>query len=330
MNKSYREIIRRFFSGHFGLKTRSVFYRFLSLESSEDNEKETAVTEFWDDCVKTNPDATTIQDWNKVCDSVGLPSLMIRKSKESVWKRVLFPMAAIICVVLSWFVSGAVHSSKDVSTEIVSLSTKAGEMKSIMLPDSTIVWINNGTTILYPTEFSKDNRTVYLSGEARFNVAKDATRPFLVKTSDMDIKALGTVFDVRAYPNEKFTSAALETGIIQVTINGTNNESAYLKPNERLMFNRSDDSYKVSTTDAVRSGMWHDGYLVFDDADISTIISAIELKYNVEIAYNSKRLDDGRYTIQYYSDESLEDVLIVLQQLTNIRYSIKGNKVFLN
>lgn len=328
MKNTYVEIVRRFFAGHFSIKTRLTFHRFLSLESFSGDERESVLYELWQDCLNTTPDDKTIQDWNKVCNSIGLKSSPARNKR--VWKRMLFYSLSIVCVILSWFVSGRVHTIREDPVSYTSLSAKIGELKSVVLPDNSIVWINGGTTILYPSTFSPDIRTVYLSGEARFDISKDSQRPFIVKTPDMDVKVVGTVFNVRSYPDEKYTSAVLESGIVQVTINGAGADSLYLNPNERIVLDRLTDSYEISSVDASRTSMWYMGYLVFENADISTIISAIELKYNVEVLYDSKRFNGTRLNIQYSPEESIEEVMDVLSHLTNVKWKIDGNTIYFN
>jgi transmembrane sensor len=124
------------------------------------------------------------------------------------------------------------------------VGTKKGSKSHIVLPDGTNVWLNADSKIIYPGNFQGETREVSLVGEAFFDVVKNVNKPFIIHTGTMDVKVLGTAFNVRSYPGEMTTEASLLRGLIEVTLNGTEKKKILLKPNEKLTVLNSDESYQ--------------------------------------------------------------------------------------
>ena len=122
------------------------------------------------------------------------------------------------------------------------VATEPGSKSQITLPDGTQVWINADSRIVYDQDFFTRNREVVLSGEAYFDVVRDTTRPFIIHTRSIDIKVLGTAFNVRSYPNEKTTETALIHGKVEVTLHNNPDKKIILKPNEKLVINNEDSN----------------------------------------------------------------------------------------
>jgi transmembrane sensor len=123
------------------------------------------------------------------------------------------------------------------------VSTKNGSKSKVQLPDGTSVWLNAGSKILYDEHFNDDERNVQLMGEAYFDVVHNPNKPFIIHTKSMNVKVLGTVFNIRAYPTDQFTEASLIKGSIQVSFPGKNKKIIVLKPNEKITI--LNKSYKV-------------------------------------------------------------------------------------
>src|SRR4030095_9403678 len=139
-------------------------------------------------------------------------------------------------------IGGIYFFSKEKTPEVVaseamsSVATKNGNRTKIVLPDGSQVWLNAGSNLDYNNlNFNKDVREVSLNGEAYFDVAKNAGKPFIIHTKKMDIKVLGTTFNVRSYSDEKITEAALIKGSIEVTLKDRKDQKIILKPNEKII-----------------------------------------------------------------------------------------------
>lgn len=116
-----------------------------------------------------------------------------------------------------------------------SISTKCGSKSKIQLPDGSQVWLNSDSRLIYSESFTGDSREVQLSGEAYFDVAKDPRHPFVIHTSTIDVRVLGTTLNVRSYSNEKTTEAVLIHGSVEVTLHSDPAKKIILKPNDKLV-----------------------------------------------------------------------------------------------
>ncbi len=197
-----------------------------------------------------------------------------------------------------------------------SLVAGYGQVSSIILSDGTEVHLNSGSSLLYPEQFDDSNRIVYLTGEGNFHVAKDPSRPFIVKTAYMDVQALGTTFCVASYMGEPTIRTTLKKGKVKVDIPSIGGESYYLDPQTQLVFSPSENKVSLAKVDARKVLGWEDGYLSFINASFSDIISALERKFNVSITYNAERMHTGNtLNVRFNPDDSLEGALEVLTLL---------------
>ena len=229
------------------------------------------------------------------------------------------------------------------------ISTKPGSKSKIELPDGTQVWLNADSKLEYKGDFSGKNREVSLSGEAYFDVVKDKSRPFIIHTRTVQIKVLGTAFNVRSYPAEKTTETALIRGSVEVTLNAQPDKKVILKPNEKVLIgdaipesnkNTTDNTAKTTGHEAmiisnvhvdkkdqeVHETMWVKNKLAFDETPFDNMIAEIERWYNVEIVVKNKKLSANTYTVTF-ENKSLDEVLEGLQFSAHFQYQLKDGVV---
>ena len=206
-----------------------------------------------------------------------------------------------------------------------------GEQKQVKLPDGTKVWLNSGSLLVYDKHFRGKRRLLFLNGEARFQVAKDPAKPFLVKTAHMTVKALGTVFNLNAYSDQDVTIATLEEGKIQVYPCLKQDTSLILSPDEQIIYNHRLETLALNTVDAGRVMQWTDGYLIFQTASFDQIVKTIERKFDVTINYETERFAGRSFTMKFNPDEGLKQVLEVMKEMIKgLNYKIKEDKVYIN
>ena len=197
------------------------------------------------------------------------------------------------------------------------------------VPAETKVFLNAGSSLLYPDSFNEGSRIVYLTGEANFSVAKDPSRPFIVKTSHLDVQALGTTFCVHAYAGERTVRATLKEGKVKVDIPMAGGKSYILDPGMQLEYTPSRKTVSVANVDASKVLEWEQGYLSFMGASFPEIASVLERRFNVSISYNSEDMHRNALNVRFLPDESLEDALGVLTLLLpGSRYRMEGDRVF--
>lgn len=196
-----------------------------------------------------------------------------------------------------------------------SLVADYGQTATITLDDGTEVHLNAGSTLLYPESFNKGSRTVFLTGEGNFDVAKDPSRPFIVKTSYMDVQALGTAFCVHSYPGERTVQATLKEGKVKVDIPSSEDESYILEPGMQLVYSLSEKAVSLARVDVGKVMGWEDGYLSFSNASFLEIASVLERRFNVSISYNAENMSHNELNVRFMPGETLEDALDVLTLL---------------
>jgi len=210
-------------------------------------------------------------------------------------------------------------------------STEPGHKLSFHLEDGTKVKLNAGSKLTYSSSFSSNQRLVTLEGEAFFEVTKDITRPFKVVTGSVTTTALGTSFNINAFPSNKNIEIALVTGKVSVekTLQSGKSNVLVLYPNEMATVVKDDNSFSKSTFDFNQKISWKDGLIYFKDADYFEIVSTLESWYGVRFHANKIPVKEWEFTGKF-ENESLNDILIALQFIHNFEYKIKGKEVKLN
>lgn len=207
-----------------------------------------------------------------------------------------------------------------------------GQKSVLFLSDGTKVWLNAASKISYLRNFSgSDTRDVYLEGEAFFDVAHDVHRPFIVHTSSIKIKVLGTSFNVKSYEEEKTIETTLVHGKVRIEqsdVKGNRIGDVELKPNQRAVFNKESKIINVKEVAPGNTGSWKQERLVFEEESIDNVIMQMERWFDVKIYVENKGSLDCKLTASI-EKESLEEVLRLLEASHNIRYKIDGSQVFI-
>jgi transmembrane sensor len=204
----------------------------------------------------------------------------------------------------------------------------AGQRVNLILSDNTNLWLNANTEFRYPTEFSKKNRTVYLDGEAYFEVSKDENKPFIVKTSKGDVHVTGTSFNVEAYSKfDNFVTSLFEGG---VDIYIKDNKSVTLFPNELGILENNQFLIKNITDND--HYLWKDGLISFRNKGIEEILISLEKYFDIEIQINTSNLPQHTYTGKFRHSDGVEYALRVLQKSINFYYSrdVDSGIIFIN
>lgn len=175
--------------------------------------------------------------------------------------------------------------NKKVDTVPNQLIIPYGSLAKVVLSDHSVVWLNAGSRLIYPSVFSGNEREVLLFGEAFFQVEKDEARAFIVKTTNYRIKVLGTQFNVSAYPSEDISQTVLTEGSIELNLNnnGWFDKGVVLTPNEMFSFNKELNESKIRKVQPEKYVLWRDGIVKFENEDLSRVLKKIERFYNIQI-----------------------------------------------
>lgn len=260
------------------------------------------------------------------------------------WVRVVLSAAAasLLLFIANYFFN-RFASERETKENIV--LTKKGSKSNLILPDGSQVWLNADSKISYPSDFSKESRELTLVGEAYFDVIRDPAHPFIIHTEELDIKVLGTSFNVRAYPGEKQTEATLIRGAIEATLNNYEGKKVILKPFEKISVSNimAVDSKETKAQPAdnlfftlrkIKSlepdsttfeTQWLKNKLAFNKTKLSEIAEQLERYYGVDITITSDKLKHKEYNGVFHNKE-LQDVLESLRLAGGFNYSIE-NKI---
>jgi transmembrane sensor len=320
--------------------------------------------------------AATRENTEKFSSDYGLRQFKrrVREQKEhasnirSVSMQVSKIAAAIVVLVfLSVFVSRwhskthVLASSEAYSEIIVPLGAKS----QVVLPDGSVVWINAGSRLKYSCAFGEKKRELFLEGEGYFTVAKNPEKPFIVKTHYIDVQAVGTEFNVKAYPNEKTIETVLIKGSVRVNsqrlVHSAKSDagSIYLKPNQKLTYIKETEQFMIQVKqeeikkqkhrvvtasrdsvltpiqyiqtdkDPVIDASWKDKRWLISGEELGSLANKLERRYDISIVFDNKELTHFKFN-GIIEDESIEQVLKAMSYSSPIRFSIKGKKIKLS
>ena len=239
--------------------------------------------------------------------------------------RFFFPVASAILLLVSTSLAISLHLKDRPEIDLVQQHTPHAQMGSITLPDGTQVQINAGSTLLYPEQFGKHGRSVFLIGQAGFKVHPDKKRPFVVKTDGFQVTALGTEFDVAAYPENPEISTVLLEGSVRVDFDNLE-KSVILRPNEQLIYNRENRRANLRMPDMKDITAWRRGELVFRQMTIAEILTTLERRFDVSFSYRLRDLGTDRYSFRFKEDATLPEVMEVVTDVCgNLQFKIDGD-----
>ncbi|HWB91889.1 MAG TPA: FecR domain-containing protein [Puia sp.] len=216
------------------------------------------------------------------------------------------------------------HKSRDndPGPQYNKLSTGRGRTFLVVLPDGTRVRLNSSSSISYPTSFSNRERVVQITGEAYLEVARDASRPFIVRTADQRISVLGTSFNVNAYEDEPVKRTTLLQGSIRVSSAG---KDVLLTPGQAAASRNNGNELQVAAADVEAAVAWKNGYFQFDNADLPTVMRQLARWYDVDVTYEGPVPAWNDFKGQIGRDLSLAQVLKILEQ-ARVHFRIQEDK----
>lgn len=281
------------------------------------------------------------------------PGMENKKKYISIGRMLAAASVAALVLLTAWLVwlkqeekvaSAAPNQAKD--AVVVALN---GERKKVVLPDSTTVHLNSGSRLTYSKDFGKNNRQVWLNGEAFFEVTKDAAHPFLVNTDRMIVKVLGTVFNVKAYDTKEDIETTVVEGKVEVSLTESAEKKVILLPNEKISLKNNrllkasipaeavvpGISYEVKTVpvDIKHTGMpeeaaWVKEKMIFTDEPFETVALKMERWYDVHIRFENEKMKNILMSGDFDS-VNINEAIHILQMMVGFNYTISGNDIFI-
>ena len=218
---------------------------------------------------------------------------------------------ALVLIVSTIFATLFFTEKSTRNTAFNTLYVPAGQRAQITLQDGTTVWLNAKSTLTYPSRFAGKERKVTLTGEAYFDVAKNRRRPFIVSTHNIQLKVLGTQFNVSDYPRTNSSKVSLLEGSVQ--INRGNGENIVLKPGEEATI--KGDNIMVSEIVNPNYFLWKDGIYCFDNERLLDIIQKLQLYYDVTIKVEDPEIFNVRYTGKFRQSDGIDEILHLIRKI---------------
>lgn len=270
-------------------------------------------------------------------------NLITNHPNRNTRKVLFFTLSGLTILIIVLFIIPFRKTSPPPIQKTSEVSTRMGSRSKLVLPDGSNVWLNAGSKLIYSKDFGTATREVSLIGEAYFEVTHMADVPFIIQTPAMEVKVLGTSFNVKAYPNERTTETSVIKGRVEITPKERPGEKFVLKPNEKLVL--SNEHYKKEkeqqskTPIAVLSNItysqkdsavvetsWVENKLVFDDEEFRSLAVKMERWYAVRINFTDKKVEEMHLTGSFVN-ETIQQALEALQLTSNFHYQINQNIV---
>ncbi|MDB5029371.1 FecR domain-containing protein [Mucilaginibacter sp.] len=253
-------------------------------------------------------------------------------NKRSLVYTLLRIAACLIAGCMIYFMVGKFKKSQSSLITYSKFSTRKGERREIQLSDGSVVTLNAASTIQIASDFGVKKRDVLLQGEAFFQVSKDKTRPFIIKTGKIYTRVVGTSFNINAYADENSVSIAVATGKVQVEKEDVGDKTLIgknLTHNHLLVYDLKKDTYRQTLADADTLSAWKTNKLVFSQAPITQIAHVLERNYNISVVLIGQPRKPGLYTVTF-DNYSLEKLLPLLANLSGITYELKRQQLTIN
>ncbi|WP_295128789.1 FecR family protein [uncultured Chitinophaga sp.] len=220
--------------------------------------------------------------------------------------------------------NGTVSYNGDVAeVSYNTLSTPKGKLFHLVLPDGSEVWLNAGSAITYPTGFTGKERSVTLKGEAYFEIAQNASQPFMVKVGGSEVKVLGTRFNINAYDNEVFVRTTLLQGSVSVS---TGHRSRILQPGQQSTVSGVD--VQVQTVDVSQVMAWKNGLFNFENAGVKDVMNQLERWYDIEVQYENG-VPDITFGGKMERGLSLSHVMRILE-ISKVKLRLEGRTLIVS
>lgn len=325
MKNYFQKIITLFTGNDYPESTQQDFYKWL-VDEEHTVEKDEALQKLWDDAHKRGTAADMQESYELLKKNAGIPSVPRKRTIRPIhiWQAV----AAVLFIVAA----SSVYLStigKDTEANLIQQYIPTAEIRTLTLPDGTQVQLNSQSITFISAKLYREDRSVFLIGEANFKVKPDKRHPFIVKSNDFQVTALGTEFNVSAYPENPVLAATLISGSVLVEYNDLKSQ-VILKPNEQLAYNKDTRRHCLDNPDMKEVTAWQRGELVFREMSVKDIITVLERKYPYTFEYQLKNLKEDKYSFRFKDRAPLSEVMdIIVSVVGQMDYKIKGDHCYL-
>jgi ferric-dicitrate binding protein FerR (iron transport regulator) len=231
-------------------------------------------------------------------------------------------VAAGIIILFGLFQLTGTRHMKSSDPAQIHFQTELGNRSVVYLPDGSKVWLNAQSDLKYETGFNISDRTVFLTGEAYFEVEKGEV-PFIVDVNDFKVKVYGTKFNISAYADDPIIATCLETG--NISILSPKSEEFDVKPGELAVYEKSTSKLKIKTVDPDEYSGWRLNKIYLHNEPIGVLARKLERQYNITIGFTPSNIGQKIHYSGVFGNENLEEILEAISTASGLHYQKNGN-----
>lgn len=266
------------------------------------------------------------KEWSTLMNRIDHPSSASPATRSLRKKSPIFSLTTswkVAASLLILAVIAAVFYYTTLTPDMVEVYAENSNVEQV-LPDGSVVTLYKGSTIEYPAEFKKEERTVTLEGEAFFRVTPDAAHPFLVSGNDVRIKVLGTSFNVNTLEGDNMVSVVLSTGKVSLFFKQNESEQLILNPGEKALISIDKKTMQKSANSDPNFNAWMTGTITFNNTNLKEVIATLEKVYQTKIILSNGLSDDCTLTATFHR-QSFEEVMQVISMTLDLQITSKDN-----
>lgn len=328
MKVTVEQIIAKYLQGDLNLDEQHELSKWLQ-EDQRNPKLLKQISSYWHNH-KDGLDVQEIEVRIRIQDMIqkeSLGSIQIRKP-EPWWVRYSVAASFLIICALIFALYQANSSAEEYelrsATKVIEKVSLPGQKITTRLTDGTLVNMNAGSKILVPEFFEEDRRVVSLVGEAFFNVSRDESKPFIIKTGDIEVTVLGTSFNVLAYDDGSKKAVQVKSG--KVSVKNRFGEEIIIEKNEMIVCDLDGELKKYLIDDMDLAFGWIDKRMVFKDHNFTEVLKALERWYGLEVKFERDIISGIKYTAKY-ENPSLTEVMQSLSHVYQFNYEINGKNL---
>ncbi|MBV8251815.1 MAG: FecR domain-containing protein [Chitinophaga sp.] len=304
-----------------------IIQRIDSYLSGQATPEEEAALQQWFDELHTPPLDDSQEDkaqlgermYAEISDRIGITPVVkkFQVSRSTWWKLAASVLSAAI-VTAGGLLYKSRSPQKPPVAKLIDVYTRKGQLTKIILTDSSVVWLNANSHFRYPEQFGA-NRTVYLQGEAYFDIHQDPAHPFTIESNGYRTQVLGTTFSIRSYPAPNIYRVTVASGKVMVCRAQDSSKLAVLTANQEFRFNGNDSTELVRNVHAASVLSWKEGKLTFEKDQLSEVLVSLENRYGKKLVLLSKHKAAMEISGTFDRNQSLSDVLHILSKVYGLR-----------
>ena len=321
MKDYIQQLIELFGHNNYSADTHKKVQQWLADEEHVD-EKSEALRELWKQAGEQKVPDGMQQSIQRMRQNLGMQSITSRRN----YQLLIWRAAAILLLAVSSVSIYLMLEKERPEKDLVECYIPTAEIRELTLPDGTYVMLNSKSILLYPEKFTGETRSVYLIGEANFKVKPDKKHPFIVKANDYQVTALGTEFNVNAYPDEKVVATTLVEGKVRV---GYGSKNFDLDPGMQFVYDREDKTANVRTVDMELYTSWKDGYYYFKQESLERIMDVLAKWYNLNVFFQNPELKNMEFGGRLKRYEDISYLLEKMEETQDVQFIIHGNTIII-